>query len=564
MNAAMNPSRLTRGRQGTRASAGPLLRHLLGHTGLIAATVGLCTAIGVACALLVPPVYQAEAVLPIGAKEATTEIELIKSRAALTRTVTALGLDTVATPRYFMGLGQWMAGRFTPAASEPLAAAPMGLGSYAWGGERIDVEAFDVPETLLGQRLLLTAGTEGAYTLQDETGALQMAGQVGELASSHGVQLRLAQLVARPGTEFTLTRNRELPTALLYQQRLELAETRKDPGSIYLAIQDPNPARAVAVLDEVIHQYRHPGAEPGAVQRYATLNPVPARPFALRMIVLAALAGALLAGGMVWLRHALRRGVQTPERIEQFGLPVYAALPLSHRQAYLHSQSHTGKPCLLSLAAPDEWAVESLRSLRTSLYFALLEARNNVVMITSPTAGMGTSFICANLAVVLAHAGKRVLLIDADLRAGNQAGTFGLAPGQGLADVLAPDASAREAACDTGIGNLSVIRRGNAAQNPTAQLLHGHLDTLLRNVSMHYDLVLVDTPPALAWADAAIVGRQAGTTLLVARHGQTTPRHIKTATRRLAQQGVQVKAVIFNALPYPASSTESTVEPNFA
>src|SRR5690606_37181668 len=135
------------------------------------------------------------------------------------------------------------------------------------------------------------------------------------------------------------------------------------------------------------------------------------------------------------------RGVDNPEVIENIGMPVYASLPYSRQQERLekNNQSRTDskESRLLSVSAPTELAVESLRSLRTSLHFAMLEARNNVLMISSPSPCAGKSFVSSNLAVIIAQTGKRVLLIDADMRKGYLHKVFGLQPKHGLSDTLA-------------------------------------------------------------------------------------------------------------------------------
>jgi len=211
---------------------------------------------------------------------------------------------------------------------------------------------------------------------------------------------------------------------------------------------------------------------------------------------------------------------------------------------------------LLSVAAPSELAIESLRSLRTSLHFAMMEARNNVLMITSPMPGVGKSFVSANLAVIIAQAGKRVLLIDGDMRKGYLHRSFGLQPKHGLSDALAARLGNTEVINATEVDNLHLIACGFAAPNPSELLMHDNFSKLLRELSPHYDLVIIDTPPVIAVTDASLIGRQAGTTLLVARFGQSSVKEIEVSKRRLAQNGVLVKGAIFNGVIRKASTAE--------
>jgi tyrosine-protein kinase Etk/Wzc len=211
---------------------------------------------------------------------------------------------------------------------------------------------------------------------------------------------------------------------------------------------------------------------------------------------------------------------------------------------------------LLSVSAPTELAVESLRSLRTSLHFAMLEARNNVLMISSPSPGAGKSFVSSNLAVIIAQTGKRVLLIDADMRKGYLHKNFGLQPKHGLSDTLAARLKCTEVINHTEVRNLDFISCGFVAPNPSELLMHDNFNKMLTELSPLYDLILVDTPPILAVTDATLVGRQAGTCLLVTRFGLTTVKEIEACKRRLGQNGVVIKGAIFNGVLRKASTAD--------
>jgi tyrosine-protein kinase Etk/Wzc len=211
---------------------------------------------------------------------------------------------------------------------------------------------------------------------------------------------------------------------------------------------------------------------------------------------------------------------------------------------------------LLAHSHPGDLAVEALRSLRTSLHFAMLGADNRVVMITGASPGVGKTFVTANLGVVLAQAGKRVVVIDGDLRKGYLHSYFGIAAQPGLSNYLAGDqAAVPKLVRRTAVPGLDVVPRGEAPPNPSELLLQPRLKTLLAKLGENYDYVLIDSPPVLAVTDAAIIGNAAGTTLLVARFGVNTVREMDLCRRRLARNGVMVRGGIFNALERRAANT---------
>ena len=192
------------------------------------------------------------------------------------------------------------------------------------------------------------------------------------------------------------------------------------------------------------------------------------------MVALAIFVGLLVSAAVILLRQAFYRGVESPDVIEKLGVPVYAGLPYSPSQEQLNRRrkARDGKTRLLSLTEPTDLAVESLRSLRTSLKFAMLEARNKVLMITSPTPAVGKSFVSSNLAAVIAQTGQRVLLIDADMRRGYLHTLFGMAPRNGLSDALASGLSLAEITNRTEVKNLHFISAGFSAPNPSELLMH--------------------------------------------------------------------------------------------
>lgn len=290
----------------------------------------------------------------------------------------------------------------------------------------------------------------------------------------------------------------------------------------------------------------------------AEVFPNPVAPKKSFIVVVATLLGGLIAVGLVLIRPMLKRGVQTLDQLESLGLPVLATVPRSDEQEKLSRRGGRGRSQdagLLALRSSADTAVEALRGLRTSLHFSMMNSDNNCVMITGPSPTVGKSFISANLAAVCAQMGQRVLIIDGDMRKGHIHTMFGESSDGGLSEVL----SAHHALEDvirpiSGIDNLHYISRGAAPANPSELLSTSTFSELLNTCRQRYDLVIIDSPPVLAVTDAAVIGRQAGITLMVARYQLNPAKEIEIAIHRLGTAGVQVTGTILNALEHKAAT----------
>jgi tyrosine-protein kinase Etk/Wzc len=274
----------------------------------------------------------------------------------------------------------------------------------------------------------------------------------------------------------------------------------------------------------------------------------------LQKMLVAYLAGGLAVGlGVVFLRIKMRAGVDDPAEIERhLGLSVFSTVPFSEAQNKIakNLKSTGARVPPLSLAAPDDEAVESIRSLRTVLHFVLLDAANNVLLITGPSQGVGKSFISVNLAVVLAQAGKRVLLIDADMRKGYLNRSVGMEPvaAAGLSEFIADGAPMNEVVTRFEFGELDFVGTGARPPNPSELLMHERLADLLQWGSQTHDLVIVDAPPILAVTDAAVIARHAGATLIVAKAGIHPMGELEESVKRMRQGGAAVRGFIMNGL----------------
>ncbi|MFQ2504833.1 polysaccharide biosynthesis tyrosine autokinase [Aeromonas caviae] len=278
------------------------------------------------------------------------------------------------------------------------------------------------------------------------------------------------------------------------------------------------------------------------------------------IVVLATLLGGMLSVGLILVRAAFHRGVESPEQLEEMGLSVYATIPYSEDQAKIEQQKKKGRKAmalneaLLAARNPADLAMESLRSLRTSLHFAMMEAKNNIVMISGPGPGLGKTFVSTNFAATLAMGGKKVLVIDADLRKGYMQKVMGQEMGAGLSAYLAGQSEMMQVISKTDFDGLDFVCRGAVPPNPSELLMHPRFKALLDWAAEHYDFVIVDSPPILAVTDAAIVGQHVGASLLVARFAKTAVKEVEVAIRRFEQNGVAIKGILLNAVEKKASS----------
>lgn len=295
---------------------------------------------------------------------------------------------------------------------------------------------------------------------------------------------------------------------------------------------------------------------------YAEVNTSkPVKPKKALIVVMATMLGGMLSVAIVLVQKAMHKGIEDPAEIEALGIPVYASVPYSEYQDKLTgfaTRARKGKipkaKTILALDNPADLSIEALRSLRTSLHFAMMEAKNNVIAISGPSPGVGKSFISVNLASILAQSGKKVLIIDADMRKGYLQTQFGLKWDDGLSDYLSGRLNLAQVTKPTKVEGLNVITRGQIPPNPSELLMHSNFSKLVEEVSAAYDIVIIDTPPILAVTDPAIVSAHTGTTLLVARFGQNHLREIELTRNRFEQNGIDVKGVVFNGVVKKASN----------
>ena len=274
----------------------------------------------------------------------------------------------------------------------------------------------------------------------------------------------------------------------------------------------------------------------------------PIKPKKLQVLVLAILFGGFLGTLIALLRNMLRTGIKDSGQIEnEFNLPVYATVPRSPIQETRISILKKKKTIpILAVKHNDDIAIESLRSIRTAIHFALVNAKNNIIVIAGPSPEVGKSFISTNLATILAQTNKKVLLIDADMRRGYMHKYFNLDVKPGLSEFLSHQADLNQVVHTTEVDGLSIITRGKSPANPSEMLGSEQFELLLNQLSQEYDHIIIDTPPILAVTDAIIISQYAGVNLLVARYAKSQMKELELSLSRFEQANVKVNGFILN------------------
>jgi len=282
---------------------------------------------------------------------------------------------------------------------------------------------------------------------------------------------------------------------------------------------------------------------------YAVLPLAPISPNKPLVILIALMLGSLIGVAIAFTNKALKAGVEDPDLIEKHvSIPVYATIAHSKKQVQLYKKllAKEAQPSLLATDSPDDIAIESLRNLQTALHFGMMDAKNNCIMIAGPSPGVGKSFISANLAAVLTNNGKKVLLVDGDMRRGHLHKYLGIERENGLSDFISGDIPIGDVMHHTPVPGLTLVPTGNLPPNPVELLFHQRFINCMSVLMPRFDHIIIDSPPILAATDASIIGRMAGATLMVIKSGEHPMREIEQSVKRLQRAGVNLKGLLIN------------------
>ncbi|EME9734871.1 polysaccharide biosynthesis tyrosine autokinase [Acinetobacter baumannii] len=274
----------------------------------------------------------------------------------------------------------------------------------------------------------------------------------------------------------------------------------------------------------------------------------PIKPKKLLVLILSVFVGGFIGALIALLRNMLRTGIKDSGQIEnEMDLPVYATVPRSPiQESRIKILKKKKSIPILAVKNSDDIAIESLRSIRTAIHFALPNAKNNIIMIAGPSPEVGKSFISTNLATIFAQGNKRVLLIDADMRRGYMHKYFDVDVKPGLSELLSGQADLQKVLHKTQVANLDVITRGKSPTNPSEILSSNQFKELLEQLQSQYDHIIIDTPPVLAVTDGIIISQYTGVNLIVARYAKSQMKELELTVNRFEQAGVKVNGFILN------------------
>ncbi len=345
----------------------------------------------------------------------------------------------------------------------------------------------------------------------------------------------------------------------------QLAMVETDMKAVQKALEQARSASApdtaeISRLESTFVQYRSSYSsllksyedirlsEAGAMDNLVVVDPPqlprsPVGPRTMTNTLLAAVVGAMLGVGTAFLIEYLDDTVKLPEDCERaMGLTALGAIAFIENIKALNEG-------LVTLTFPKSPAAEAYRILRTNLQFTNVGNSVSTLTITSASAGEGKTTTIANLGVTVAQAGKRVILVDADLRRPSLHKLFNLPNSIGLTSMILDDKlSVQDALVPTDIPTLRLLCSGPRPPNPAELLEHRRMDGIIEALKSEADLVLFDTPPVLAVADAAILAKKMQGTLLVTEMGKTRTEVCRRAVEALRQVGAQLLGVVMNKI----------------
>ncbi|MTD30557.1 CpsD/CapB family tyrosine-protein kinase [Planomicrobium sp. YIM 101495] len=206
------------------------------------------------------------------------------------------------------------------------------------------------------------------------------------------------------------------------------------------------------------------------------------------------------------------------------------------------------KRMVINIDQPQSFAAEQFRALRTNLSFSAIEGELSTIMITSAGPAEGKSTVASNLASIYAQEGKKVLLIDSDMRKPTMHYIFPVRNNLGLSTILSGHSALKNTIKGTAIPNLDLLPAGPIPPNPAELLTQPVMDRLIEELTVGYDLVIVDAPPILSFSDAQIIGNKCKNALLVVHSGRTVRDDAIKAKEMILLSGCSLLGVVMNKL----------------
>jgi succinoglycan biosynthesis transport protein ExoP len=409
------------------------------------------------------------------------------------------------------------------------------LGIALGGGASYAVSKTMTPIYRASTTLLINqTQTPGVIAYNDILTSERLTKTYSELVTKRPVLEQVISLVGRPKDVETL-RSMVSVSVIRDTQLLRLSVESDDPA---LATILANATAQAFIAENDMRDLSRPGGV--SVVELAAMPTSPVKPQVLLNVVLGLIAGLVVAAGLVLLMEYLDDTVKSEQDVERVaGLTTLGMVARFGRRKSRQPVSGYGS------RSP---AAEAYRAIRTSVQFATMDRLGQVLLVTSPNAGDGKTTTAANLAVTMASAGKRVLLVDGDLRKPSLHQIFNLENKVGLTSALLSGNGARSCAQPSGFDSLWVLTSGPLPPNPSELLSSSRMRDLMQAMRREVDAVIVDSPPALVVTDATLLASLADGTILVAEAGRTRSAALRQAVDGLSRATERLLGVILNKM----------------
>jgi succinoglycan biosynthesis transport protein ExoP len=327
-----------------------------------------------------------------------------------------------------------------------------------------------------------------------------------------------------------LALNEQLDKYTILQSDWE--QTKKTCDILDDRIKELNVTEDVGALNISILEAAHPASTPSAPQK-------------TRYMAVALVMGFMLGSGLALLREWIDQKLHSTEEISSvLGVPVLGVVPSMSRREDLTERGRK-----VYLDSKSSWA-EAYRTIRTAVFFGAPKGEAKTILVTSPAPSDGKTTLVSNLAIAMAQAGQKTLILDADFRKPMQHNIFGINHERiGLSSVLAGVTKLREAIQSTEINGLELLSRGPEVPNPSEILNSNSFAKVLELLSSKYDRIIVDSPPVIPVTDAQIIAAICDITLLVLRAEKSTRKMSQQARDGLLSVGAHVLGVVVNDVP---------------